>query len=67
MAKATQAYQKRDLYTEVTSRILKELETGAAPWIKPWSNSPGLAHSSAQKGCGLRSSSTIALCEFSKR
>ena len=35
---ATQSYHKRDLYTEVTSRILTELETGAAPWIKPWSN-----------------------------
>ena len=44
MAKATQSYQKRDLYTEVTSRILTELETGAAPWIKPWSATPGLNH-----------------------
>jgi antirestriction protein ArdC len=44
MAKATQAYHKRDLYTEVTSRILTELETGAAPWIKPWSATPGLNH-----------------------
>jgi antirestriction protein ArdC len=33
---ATQAYHKRDLYTEVASRILTELENGAAPWIKPW-------------------------------
>jgi antirestriction protein ArdC len=41
---ATQAYHKRDLYIEVTSRILTELETGAAPWIKPWSATPGLNH-----------------------
>jgi antirestriction protein ArdC len=41
---ATQSYHKRDLYTEVTSRILSELETGAAPWIKPWSATPGLNH-----------------------
>lgn len=41
---ATQAYHKRDLYTEVTSRILSELQTGAAPWIKPWSATPGLNH-----------------------
>jgi antirestriction protein ArdC len=32
---------KRDLYAEVTSRILAELERGAAPWIKPWSATPG--------------------------
>jgi antirestriction protein ArdC len=32
---------KRDLYTEVTARILAELETGAAPWVKPWSATPG--------------------------
>ena len=41
---ATQVYQKRDLYTDVTSRILAEIETGAAPWIKPWSATPGLNH-----------------------
>jgi hypothetical protein len=35
---------KRDLYTEVTSRILAELEQGAAPWVKPWSATPGLNH-----------------------
>ena len=34
MAKAEKAYHKRDLYSEVTTRILAELETGAAPWIK---------------------------------
>jgi antirestriction protein ArdC len=34
-------YTKRDLYTEVTSRILAELERGAAPWVKPWSATPG--------------------------
>src|SRR5215831_13446820 len=32
---------KRDLYAEVTVRILADLETGAAPWIKPWSTTPG--------------------------
>jgi hypothetical protein len=35
VAKATQSYHKRDLYTEVTSRILSELETGAAPTVRP--------------------------------
>jgi antirestriction protein ArdC len=28
---------KRDLYAEVSARIVAELEAGAAPWIKPWS------------------------------
>src|SRR4051795_4990875 len=32
---------KRDLYTEVSSRIVAELEAGAAPWIKPWSATAG--------------------------
>jgi antirestriction protein ArdC len=32
---------KRDLYAEVSARIIAELEKGAAPWIKPWSASPG--------------------------
>jgi antirestriction protein ArdC len=32
---------KRDLYAEVSARILAELESGAAPWVKPWSATPG--------------------------
>jgi antirestriction protein ArdC len=32
---------KRDLYAEVSARIIAELEAGAAPWIKPWSSIPG--------------------------
>lgn len=32
---------KRDLYSEVSARIIAELEKGAAPWIKPWSATPG--------------------------
>ncbi len=32
---------KRDLYTEVSQRIVSELERGAAPWVKPWSATPG--------------------------
>jgi len=27
---------KRDLYAEVSTRIVAELEAGAAPWVKPW-------------------------------
>ncbi len=32
---------KRDLYAEVSTRIVAELESGAAPWIKPWSATAG--------------------------
>jgi antirestriction protein ArdC len=32
---------RRDLYADVTARILAELERGAAPWVKPWSATPG--------------------------
>ena len=31
----------RDLYSEVPTRIVAELEAGAAPWIKPWSATVG--------------------------
>jgi antirestriction protein ArdC len=31
----------RDLYTEVSTRIIAELERGAAPWIKPWAATAG--------------------------
>ena len=33
---------KRDLYAEVSTRIVAELEQGAAPWIKPWSTTAGM-------------------------
>jgi antirestriction protein ArdC len=29
------------LYAQVSARIVAELEAGAAPWIKPWSATPG--------------------------
>src|SRR5213596_1930436 len=32
---------KCDLYGEVSARIVAELERGAAPWVKPWSATPG--------------------------
>jgi antirestriction protein ArdC len=32
---------KRDLYAEVSARIIAELEAGAATWIKTWSATPG--------------------------
>lgn len=27
---------KRDIYQEVTDKIISELEQGTAPWVKPW-------------------------------
>src|SRR5436190_13070450 len=38
---AARRAMKRDLYAEVSARIIAELEAGAAPWIKPWSATPG--------------------------
>jgi antirestriction protein ArdC len=32
---------KRDVYAEVSERILAELERGAVPWVKPWTATPG--------------------------
>src|SRR5881392_4369816 len=32
---------KRDPYADVSARIVAELEAGAAPWVKPWSATPG--------------------------
>jgi antirestriction protein ArdC len=34
-------FAKRDVYQEVTDRIIASLEKGAAPWVKPWSASNG--------------------------
>src|SRR5450755_2420439 len=33
---------KRNLYETVSDRIVAELEQGAAPWVKPWSATPGM-------------------------
>jgi antirestriction protein ArdC len=33
---------KRDLYADVSARIVAELECGAAPWVKPWSATAGI-------------------------
>lgn len=32
---------RRDLYAEVSARVVAELERGAAPWVKPWSATAG--------------------------
>jgi antirestriction protein ArdC len=32
---------KRDIYAEVSARIIAELERRTAPWVKPWSVTPG--------------------------
>ncbi|MFH1468347.1 MAG: ArdC family protein [Pseudomonadota bacterium] len=33
---AQEPHQKRDLYAEVTDRIVNRLEQGVAPWACPW-------------------------------
>ena len=35
------AKQKRDIYTEVTDRIVAALENGTVPWRRPWSATGG--------------------------
>src|SRR4051794_28695876 len=40
-ATSPEASMKRDLYAEVSARIITELEAGAAPWVKPWSATSG--------------------------
>jgi len=38
----------RDIYREVTDSILRELEKGVAPWVRPWhATDPGLPHNGA--------------------
>jgi antirestriction protein ArdC len=41
LSHTSEARMKRDLYAEVSARIVAELEAGAAPWVKPWSTTPG--------------------------
>jgi antirestriction protein ArdC len=47
------------IYNDVTARILGELEKGAAPWVKPWSATPGkniphnAATGNAYSGCNV--------------
>ncbi|WP_063799876.1 ArdC family protein [Bradyrhizobium jicamae] len=48
---------KRDLYAEVSARIVAELEAGAAPWVKPWSATP-----SANTPCNAVSSRPYSGC-----
>jgi len=46
---------KRDLYAEVSTRIVAELEAGAAPWVEPGSATAGMncQPASAQQQTGL--------------
>ncbi len=34
---------KRDVYQEITDRIIEQLELGTVPWVKPWSTVKGEA------------------------
>src|SRR5436309_14709106 len=41
VAPTARRVMKRDLYAEVSNRIIAELVAGVAPWVKPWSATPG--------------------------
>src|SRR5687767_13057474 len=41
MRKPTSQHQPRDVYQEVTDRIVSELEKGTAPWVRPWNKVAG--------------------------
>ncbi|MCB2099190.1 MAG: DUF1738 domain-containing protein [Parvularculaceae bacterium] len=38
---------KRDLYADVTAKIVSELEAGRFPWVQPWMNARGAARGEA--------------------
>lgn len=40
MARKT-AKERRDIHAEITERIVKELEAGTIPWLKPWTSKNG--------------------------
>jgi antirestriction protein ArdC len=42
MAAFKRATKSRDLYQEITDKIVAELEKGTAPWVKPWRSTAGL-------------------------
>lgn len=35
---AKRKYPKRDLYTEITNKMIEDLEHGVIPWVRPWKN-----------------------------
>ena len=56
---------KRDLYAEVSARIVAELDRGAAPWIKPWSATAGQNVTARQgQGSAAQSCTSYLECRF---
>ena len=53
-AKAKKTFVKKDIYQDVTDRIIAALESGQAPWVKPW------AEGENQTGCSLLPSNGIS-------
>lgn len=35
--------KKQDVYDQITQKIIAELETGTAPWLKPWNSTKAIA------------------------
>jgi antirestriction protein ArdC len=53
-SKAKKTYIKKDVYQDVTNRIIAALEGGTAPWVKPWKEGE------KQTGCDLLPSNAIS-------
>jgi hypothetical protein len=58
---------KRDLCTEVSARIVAELEAGTAPWVKSWSASPGANTPRNAVSIGLTQDATSFCCGWRRR
>ena len=55
--------QKRDIYQDITNRVIEALERGVNPWRKPWTSEPGSsgAPHNANTGRPYRGINTLLL------
>ena len=51
----------KDLYQEVTDKILAQMEQGTAPWVRPWSGTEGGMPFNAVSGKAYRGINTMML------
>ena len=51
----------KDLYQEVTDKILAQMEAGTAPWVRPWTGSDGGMPFNAVSGKAYRGINTMLL------
>ena len=64
--------QKRNIYKEVTDQIVRDLEQGAAPWVKPWnatsSGNPFLPFNAVSKANYRGINTVVLMCtQYSKQ